>query len=457
MAVKVKARAQITIQFIVDVKATYRYYLLQSSNLGVPSKPTTFSPSSPPSGWDDTEPSYTEESTNSLYFVDCTVFCDGTFQYSEVSLSSSYEAAKKAYNKAKSAIEIADGITMSVSNGIPGNKASIVLKVGNKEYSGTIDLTGAVTFSDLSTSGKTSINGGNIITNSITADQIASEAITADKIASGTITADKIASEAITADKIASKAITAGKIASKAIKTSKIASGAITADKIASGTITADKIASGTITADKINVDDIFSKNITATGQIQFKNEMYNFSIDPDSKEITIESFSKMTIEGTPISIISTGGWIGLHGANGVSLYPGSGEITINEQPLKSFIVESGTSGIWSYHKYSDGTCELWGRKTIKNLAISTAFGSSTAPGSWYRSSAGQPFGRYPFSVYNSSITTGFESTNGQSALTWASTPSSITDPYNVYLIRPTSSSGVSGILSIHVRGKLKA
>ena len=411
MAVKVKARAQITIQFIVDVKATYRYYLLQSSNLGVPSKPTTFSPSSPPSGWDDTEPSYTEESTNSLYFVDCTVFCDGTFQYSEVSLSSSYEAAKKAYNKAKSAIEIADGITMSVSNGIPGNKASIVLKVGNKEYSGTIDLTGAVTFSDLSTSGKTSINGGNIITNSITADQIAS------------------------------KAITTGKIASKAIKTSKIASGAITADKIASGTITADKV----------NIDDIFSKNITATGQIQFKNERYNFSIDPDSKKITIESFSEMTIEGTPISIISTGGWIGLHGANGVSLYPGSGEITINEQPLKSFIVESGTSGIWSYHKYSDGTCELWGRKTITNLAISTALGS------WYRSSAGQPFGRYPFSVYNSSITTGFESTNGQSALTWASTPSSTTDPYNVYLIRPTSSSGASGILSIHVRGKLKA
>lgn len=431
MAVKVKARAQITIQFIVDVKATYRYYLLQSSTLGVPSKPTTFSPSSPPSGWDDTEPSYTEESTNSLYFVDCTVFCDDTFQYSEVSLSSSYEAAKKAYNKAKSAIEIADGITMSVSNGIPGNKASIVLKVGNKEYSGTIDLTGAVTFSDLSTSGKTSINGGNIITNSITADQIASKAITTGKIASKAIKTSKIASGAITADNIAS--------------------GTITADKIASGTITADKIASGTITADKVNIDDIFSKNITATGQIQFKNEMYNFSIDPDSKEITIESFSEMTIEGTPISIISTGGWIGLHGANGVSLYPGSGEITINEQPLKSFIVESGTSGIWSYHKYSDGTCELWGRKTIKNLAISTALGS------WYRSNSGQPFGSYPFSVYNSSITTGFESTNGQSALTWASTPSSTTDPYNVYLIRPTSSSGASGILSIHVHGKLKA
>ena len=438
----VKASAQITIQYIVDVKATYRYYLLQSSTLGVPSKPTTFSPSSPPSGWDDTEPSYTSESTNSLYFVDCTVFCDDTFQYSEVSLSSSYEAAKEAYNKAKSAIEIADGITMSVSNGIPGNKASIILKVGNKEHSGTIDLTGAVTFSDLSTYGKTSINGGNIITNSITADQISSGAITTGKIASEAIKTSKISSGAITTDKIASETITADKIAS----------GTITADKIASEAITADKIASGTITADKVNIDDIFSKNITATGQIQFKNNKYEFSIDPNSEEIIIKSFSEMTIEGSPVSIISTGGWIGLHGANGVSLYPGSGEITINEQPLKSFIVESGTSGIWSYHKYSDGTCELWGRKTITKLKISEKLGSS-----WYRSSSGQQFGSYPFSVYNSSITTGFESTNGQSALTWASTPSSTTDPYNVYLIRPTSSSGASGILSIHVRGKLKA
>ena len=96
----VKASAQITLNYIVDIEATYRYYLLQSSTLTAPSKPTTFPPSSE---WNDTEPSYTSESTNSLYFVDCTVFCDDTFQYSEVSLSSSYEAAKEAYNKASDA------------------------------------------------------------------------------------------------------------------------------------------------------------------------------------------------------------------------------------------------------------------------------------------------------------------------------------------------------------------
>ena len=440
----VKARAQITIQFIVDVKATYRYYMLRSSTLGVPSKPTTFSPSSPPSGWDDTEPSYTEENTNSLYFVDCTVFCDDTFKYSEVSLSSSYEAAKKAYNKAKSAIEIADGITMSVSNGIPGNKASIVLKVGNKEYSGTIDLTGAVTFSDLSTSGKTSINGGNIITNSITADQIASEAITADKIASKAITTGKIASKAIKTSKIASGAITADKIASEAI----------TADKIASGTITADKIASGTITADKVNIDDIFSKNITATGQIQFKNEMYNFSIDPDSKKITIESFSEMTIEGTPVSIISTGGWIGLHGANGVSLYPGSGEITINEQPLKSFIVESGTKNGWTYRKWSNGIAECWYNKTISGFACNTAL--TTTPGSWYRTGE-ITANAYPLTFSSTpNLQTTFETFSGTGGLVWSCGTSSSTPktkPANIYIIRMSSAASISGVVHYYAIG----
>lgn len=93
----VKASASITLTLVVEIEAYYRYYLLQSSTLTKPSKPTT----NPPSGsWDDTEPTYTAGSTNSLYFVDLTVFSDGTWSYSEVSLSSSYEAAKEAYNKA---------------------------------------------------------------------------------------------------------------------------------------------------------------------------------------------------------------------------------------------------------------------------------------------------------------------------------------------------------------------
>jgi hypothetical protein len=96
----VKAAGQITLSSVVDVTATYRYYLLQSSTAATPPKPTTF----PPAVWDDVEPGYTDGSTYSLYTVDCTVFSDGTYVYSPVSLSSSYEAAKAAYNKATNAL-----------------------------------------------------------------------------------------------------------------------------------------------------------------------------------------------------------------------------------------------------------------------------------------------------------------------------------------------------------------
>lgn len=96
----VKARASVTISRIIDISSVTRYYFLQSSTLDAPAKPTTNPPSD---SWTTTEPSYTSGSTNTLYFVDCTVFTNDEFSYSDVSKSSSYEAAKEAYNKAENA------------------------------------------------------------------------------------------------------------------------------------------------------------------------------------------------------------------------------------------------------------------------------------------------------------------------------------------------------------------
>ena len=75
----IKASATVTITCYRDTNSITRYYKFQYSTASVPSKPTT---NSPPSGWNDFEPS-------------------GTFSYSTVSKSSSYEAAKEAYNKAQ--------------------------------------------------------------------------------------------------------------------------------------------------------------------------------------------------------------------------------------------------------------------------------------------------------------------------------------------------------------------
>lgn len=102
----VKASSTITLSFMVDIKAVYRYYKLQSSTASKPSVPTSY----PPSGWTDSEPSYTSGSTNTLYLVDCTVFTNNTYLYSAVSKSSAYEAAKEAYNKAQAAQDSVDGM-----------------------------------------------------------------------------------------------------------------------------------------------------------------------------------------------------------------------------------------------------------------------------------------------------------------------------------------------------------
>ncbi|MDD4372217.1 MAG: hypothetical protein PHD56_14330, partial [Anaerostipes sp.] len=108
----VKASATITIWNLVDINSTTWYYKLQSSTASAPSKPTL----NTPTGWTKTEPTYTEGSTNTLYTTCKTTFSDDTFEYSDVSKSSSYEAAKTAYNKALAANNTANDTKDTVDN-----------------------------------------------------------------------------------------------------------------------------------------------------------------------------------------------------------------------------------------------------------------------------------------------------------------------------------------------------
>ena len=121
----VKAKAEITISRIIDIDKVTRYYLLQSSTATAPSKPT----SNPPDGnWKTTEPSYTSGSTNTLYFVDLTVMTNGSFSYSAVSKSSSYEAAKEAWNKANNAQNTADSANGKIDDLQIGGRNLLVQK-----------------------------------------------------------------------------------------------------------------------------------------------------------------------------------------------------------------------------------------------------------------------------------------------------------------------------------------
>lgn len=100
----------------ISVSKVTRYYILQSSTTAPP-KPSDGSAIG--SNWSKTEPSYTSGSTSTLYFVDQTVMSNGTIKYSDVSKSSSYEAAKEAWNKANSANSKIDNLKIGGRNLIP--------------------------------------------------------------------------------------------------------------------------------------------------------------------------------------------------------------------------------------------------------------------------------------------------------------------------------------------------
>lgn len=148
-----KTVGQITLKVLTDVESTTYYYLLVSSMAPAPSAPTT---NPPGGGWSTTEPgffsyvptqdtaiitgknyyirsgqagsyiytlvlepsiqnlnSYYEKiygDTQSLYVTVQTLYSDGTYEYTTPSLSSSYEAAKEAYNRAQTALTLTGNI-----------------------------------------------------------------------------------------------------------------------------------------------------------------------------------------------------------------------------------------------------------------------------------------------------------------------------------------------------------
>lgn len=132
---------------MIDITANYRFYRLVSSTADPPSRPSATEYPPPDllydAGWDDTEPEYEENSTNSLYFVDCTVYSNNTCYYSEVSLSSSYEAAKAAYNKAVNAQNTAntarediDNLSIGARNLLRNSKGDVIT---DWAYAGTVE------------------------------------------------------------------------------------------------------------------------------------------------------------------------------------------------------------------------------------------------------------------------------------------------------------------------------
>ena len=107
----VKASATITLTQYRDTQSVTRYYKLQPAGSSAPLKPETKPPSS---DWTDSEPAC--DISKELYFCDLTIFSNGEWEYSKVSKSTSYEAAKQAYNRADDAQKSIDNLEVGGRN-----------------------------------------------------------------------------------------------------------------------------------------------------------------------------------------------------------------------------------------------------------------------------------------------------------------------------------------------------
>ena len=115
-------------------------------------------------------------------------------------------ATKTTANQLSSRIsQTAKGISLSVSNGstTSGITIGVTKEDGTTETtSGTIQMNGLVKFTDLSTSGSTTINGSNITTGSINANLITSGSLSANRISGGTINGNNVTVTNINASNI---------------------------------------------------------------------------------------------------------------------------------------------------------------------------------------------------------------------------------------------------------------
>ena len=153
-----------------------------------------------------------------------------TLKANEITSSVSETYATKTTTETLSSriSQTAKTIDISVNNGTTTSGITITntKEDGTTETStGTINMSGLVSFTNLSTLGQTTINGANITTGTISANRLDSSVITTENFSAQNINASNITSGTLNVDRISANSITSGKISS--LSASKLSGGTI--------------------------------------------------------------------------------------------------------------------------------------------------------------------------------------------------------------------------------------
>lgn len=122
---------------------------------------------------------------------------------------------------------------------------------------------------------------------------------------------------------------------------------------------------------------------------------------------------------------------------------------------VQPYVVDSGTEGIFTWKKFSDNTCEFFGKVPVTSYDITTALGNWYRGANLYNADA-YP---YPFSMTEApAVEMTFQTRNASAAIAWIfSQDASTAQSYlpQCYLIRPVTGSGIYGNINIIGKGKL--
>lgn len=123
----------------------------------------------------------------------------------------------------------------------------------------------------------------------------------------------------------------------------------------------------------------------------------------------------------------------------------------------RPYITATGTTGIFSWKKYSDKTCEFFAKVPVTNYDITTALGNWFRGANIYDAKAYA----YPFTMTEApAVEMTFQTRNGLAAIAWVfSSDATTAQSYlpQCYLIRPVTGSGIYGNINIVGRGKLSS
>ena len=180
-------------------------------------------------------------------------------------------------------------------------------------------------------------------------------------------------------------------------------------------------------------------------------NTSYDFHLQIQDKLYSLSSLDLyFTVpQGTPLIALRKKK-VGINTPEPEATLDVVGDMRVDGSPLADFVIQQGTSGVWTYRKWKSGIAECWCHYSF-TTAISTAWGVLYESGAIALPNFPFTFAEIP-QVHISTANSGYAMFVEQgSASSWATT----TNPGKIFAVRPNTAPSATYKVSIYAIGKV--